>query len=294
MRLTPRQIEDTVSKFWREVTVDPPFTANFCGVFTDVSFYATDRTAQMGRQIPLKIDRHAGEHAALLLALDEVRRMRRTTFSMAELGAAWGPWISEAGVIGAHIGLERMNLVGVEAHEPHFRRMTAHMQNNGLSAHSAVSLRLLHGAVWHTSTKLKFPRTDDHDFGATAANFDDAYNDTKRRNLEMVEIEAFTLEDICDGIDIMDFMHWDIQGAEAELANANIELMNARVRSILIGTHSRPIEGRLIQMFFDMGWDIIHEVTCEMNYNRNRPTIEKMTNTDGMIYARNPRLWEVV
>ena len=278
-------------KYMYEVDVGAPNVwANFVGVEIKCSWF-DNKESLAGTQIlkhPLPNDAGlvtGAEHASLLAAINRAEKNNQKSFAAVELGAAWGPWISEAGVICNRRGFKKVNLVGVEAHKSHFEKMQEHLKRNGVEA------RLLNGAAWHEETTLKFPETSEKDYGAFAATADGDYMDGKRQNLKMVEVKAYTLPQIVEGMHFIDFMHWDIQGAEAALASANEEILNKQVRSLMIATHSRAIEGRLIEFFYDNKWDIAHEEPCRFNYNRRRLSLEKMTVADGIIYARNPKTW---
>lgn len=85
----------------------------------------------------------------------------------------------------------------------------------------------------------------------------------------------------------VDLLHIDIQGGEAELVNKSLPDLNRLVRRIVIGIHSRAIEGALIDMLTGAGW--ILEV--------ERPAIYRLTEAappllvvDGLQGWANPRL----
>ena len=68
--------------------------------------------------------------------------------------------------------------------------------------------------------------------------------------------------EICEDMPVVDYMHWDVQGAELALARGDPAFLNERVRFVFIGTHSRPVEGGLIEFFFEYQWDILHQHPC--------------------------------
>ena len=83
----------------------------------------------------------------------------------------------------------------------------------------------------------------------------------------------------------VDLVHMDIQGGEADLVADTIELLTERVGYLVIGTHSRAIEGRLFATLLAAGWKLEVE----------RPAIfaviggEPRTTVDGVQGWRNPR-----
>ena len=84
----------------------------------------------------------------------------------------------------------------------------------------------------------------------------------------------------------IDLLHVDIQGGEADLVADTLPTLNEKVAFVLIGTHSRQIEGRLFTTFFQAGWWLEIE----------RPAVIDVLNggvlnrIDGVQGWRNPRL----
>lgn len=271
-----------------QLSVDAGCFTNWLGVKTDASLFPS-RDALEGRifgQIPWVNDGVYGryaEYAAFLTAIDH--SLAKTTFTAIELGAGWGPWISAIGKVCQRLGFANVNLIGVEADPEKCRLMGEHMGRNGLTA------KIVHAAAWHEDTLLKFPIVPLQDHGA-AASVSGEYADPDYRGLaqEYVDVPGYRLRTICNGTSIIDYMHWDIQGAELALAYADPELLNNFTRFLFVGTHSRPIEGGLIEFFFDQKWDVLHENPCHFNFDRHKPSIESMTLADGELFVKNPRL----
>jgi hypothetical protein len=84
-------------------------------------------------------------------------------------------------------------------------------------------------------------------------------------------------------------IHIDVQGTEAELCGAAIEELSARARYLVIGTHSRKLDGELIEIFHAAGWMLENEKPAILRYATSVP-IEHMTIVDGTQVWRNPRL----
>lgn len=260
---------------------------NWLGLKTDASMFAHGDSlrGKIISDLPTHDDGVYGgyvEYASFLTAIDQTTT--RDKFTAVELGAGWGPWISGAGKVCQNLGFRDISLVGVEADEEKCQLMAEHMERNGLNA------RLMHGAAWSEDTVLKFPKIHRQDHGAAASETGE-HADPDYRGLQQqyIDVKAFSLETICQSLGVIDYMHWDIQGAEVRVAESNPELLNSRVRFLFIGTHSRPIEGKLIEFFYRHGWDVLFQNPCSFTYDRSKPSIEGMTTTDGEIFARNPR-----
>jgi FkbM family methyltransferase len=259
---------------------------NWLGLKTDASMFALENeiNGRVFADVPVHGDGVYGgyaEYASLLTAIDQTDQ--RDRFTAVELGAGWGPWIAAVGKVCQNLGFSDVRLVGVEADEEKYNLMAEHMERNGLSA------RLIHGAAWSEDTTLKFPKIHRQDHGA-AASVTGEYADPDYRGFvqDYVDVEAFSLRTICEGLDHVDYMHWDIQGAELAVAQSDPDFLNSKVRYLFIGTHSRPIEGRLTEFLYENGWDILLQNPCVYSYDRTKPSIEGMTTTDGEIFARNP------
>ncbi len=85
-------------------------------------------------------------------------------------------------------------------------------------------------------------------------------------------------------------MHIDVQGAETAICEVGLAVMAERVRWVVIGTHSRAIEGRLVSLFGEAGWILENEKPCRFTWTPGAPDLVAMTTLDGTQVWRNPRL----
>jgi hypothetical protein len=273
----------------KDLQAVPGCFTNWLGLKTDASmFAAADRLREkVLDEVPTGGDGVYGgypEYASFLTAIEQTSG--KQSFNAIELGAGWGPWISGIGKVCRRLGYTDIGLIGIEANEEKCRLMREHMLRNNLVA------QVIHGAAWHEDTMLKFPwiHRQDHGGAASAAITAEIQKDYRGLDQRSVDVPGYCLKTICKDMPLVDYMHWDIQGAELALANSDPDLLNNRVRFLFIGTHSRPIEGGLIEFFFKHQWDVLYQHACHFEYNRQTPSIEGMTISDGEIFARNPRL----
>jgi hypothetical protein len=270
---------------------DPECYMNWIGLKTDANMFNNGASIK-GRvvsDLPTGGDGVYGgytEYASFLTAIKD--RTDRGQFSAVELGAGWGPWISGAGVVCRREGFKDIKLIGVEADKGKCGLMADHLARNGLTQENCVDSRVIHGAAWKEDTDLRFPVIDSvRDHGAAATDKNEVV-DYRGFASEFVTVPAFSIHTICKGLDTIDYMHWDIQGAELEVARSSIDFLNEKVRYLFVGTHSRYIEGNLMDLFFRNGWDVLYQNPCSFVYNRNTPSLEGMTISDGEIFLRNP------
>ncbi len=233
------------------------------------------------------------EYVALTDALSRSRLDRG--FCAVEIGAGWGPWITAAGVIARKNGCKAIKLVGVEASTNRFHLMCRHLEVNDLRPLSTAIIedvqygnifsRLFKGAVWTHDGTVWFPKADITDMGsaASALNEQTDYRGAKTENLQ---VPCRRLDTLLNDLGVINFMHIDIQGAELELLQNQIEWMSNNVQTLMIATHSRTIEGKLIELLFDRGWQLHREKPCRANWYMNC-SITGKTIVDGSQYWLN-------
>lgn len=235
------------------------------------------------------------EYVALSDALQ--RSLGDTPFCAVEIGAGWAPWITAAGVIARRQGTRKINLVGVEASSRRFPLMCRHLEANGLrppgtsvedAQHENVFTRLFNGAVWTHDGVIWFPESDVADMGAAATTANDV-TDYRGAKSDHKSIPCRKLETLLQGLGIVDFMHIDIQGAELELLQDQIDWVSRNIRTLMIATHSRPIEGKLMELLFDRGWQLHREKPCRVDWHKNC-SLAGRTIVDGSQYWLNAKL----
>ena len=271
---------------------DPECYTNWLGLQTDASMFnsAEQLRGRVFPQLPVPSDGvygHDAEYTSLLTAIEGAPNRER--FTAIELGAGWGPWISAVGVVCKRRGVKEINLVGVEAHDAKFEMMREHMTRNGLLNVNGVNTKLMLGAAWKEDTELHFPKISVKDHGAAATD-SPGETDYRGNAAEHVAVKAYSVPTICEGLGRIDYMHWDIQGAELATARASIDFLEKNVGYLFIGTHSRAIEGHLLELFYERKWDVVHQKPCVFSYSLHAPSIEAMTQDDGEIFVRNPHL----
>ncbi|MQB37581.1 hypothetical protein DXT97_12345 [Agrobacterium tumefaciens] len=285
---------------YKPESLAPPaegFYRNWLGLVTDLKFFSRhqDWSGKVIDKTPgdRKGDGIYGgdaEYASVLLAVEN--RKLPSRFVGVELGAGWGPWVSAAGVASLRNGIADINLVAVEADELRCEAIQEHLNRNGLTLDRGVKSKILHGAAWYEDTTVRFGNADsfgDHGGAATAG---ETGTDYRGHEIKTHDVKAYSLPTICSGFQYVDYMHWDIQGAELPVAEKSIEFLNWTTRYLFIGTHSIAIHGKLIELFFNNGWDLIDSKPPEFTFDRSKPTLEGMVTKDGDIFLVNTRLVE--
>jgi hypothetical protein len=286
---------DILNKYKKDLTNCNPienYFINWLGVKTDSRIfpYRDNLSGQVFPDLPTGplgdgVYGGAAEYFSVLTALNN--SLDKKSVTAVELGAGWGPWISAFGVVAKNIGFNEIILRGVEADLTKCKFMRDHLAFNGLGE---CNTRIIHGAAWHSDTIVHFPEIDAYYEQGAAASGANSSEDYRGNQMKMKSIPAYSLRSICENIPIIDYMHWDVQGAEFDIAATSIDYINTRVRYLFIGTHSRLLEGKLIELFFINKWKLHHHAPSAFSYDLNKPSLEGMGVCDGELFFENPYL----
>lgn len=261
----------------------PGHLTNFLGVAIDPKFFPSilDGRAGQVEGIPIPANWHAdiAEWGAALRAVE----LARDTFTAIEIGCGWGCWLNNCGVAARRSGLQ-VRLIGVEGDPGHVEFAREALRTNGFEP-SQIALR--HGVAAAGPGVALFPKLEqvgsawglEPVFGATEAQRREAVRTGSHEELPMVP-----LGDLAADRDRIDLLHVDIQGGEADLVAGTLELLRSKVAYLVVGTHSRQIEGRLFELLLGSGWRLEME----------RPAILDVAGpvviVDGVQGWRNPSL----
>ncbi|HET7715278.1 MAG TPA: class I SAM-dependent methyltransferase [Bauldia sp.] len=204
-----------------------------------------------GPPIPANWHADMAEFGAALRAVD----LAHGRFTMIELGCGWGCWMNITGVAARRRGLA-VRLIGVEGDEGHIGFAHKALATNGFAASDYVLHR---GIAAARPGVALFPRQEhagnrwglEPVFGASEAEADAAVRGGRYDRLPMISLEA-----AIGGEPRIDLLHIDIQGGEADLIRDCRELLSAKVGYIVVGTHSRQIEGRVMEDLLAAGWKL--------------------------------------
>jgi len=275
----------------------PGFVTDFLGTRTRTSsLWDTVRHFDgqvMGRPVPHDLF-EAVEWIGLLKAVVSARNGR---FAAMELGAGWGPWLV-AGARAAQLrGIQDLRLLGVEADPGRFALMGQHFVDNGLDpeAHSLIC-----AAVGVEKGHARWPRIADpanaggarpvREANGKLDRGDEAYMQGAME--DCIDVDIVPLRDLLSHEPVWDLVHIDVQGWEAKLCAGCVEPLNTRVRWLVVGTHSRLIDGEVVAILHGAGWVLENEKPTRFHFDAAQSSLELMTEVDGVQVWRNPRLSE--
>lgn len=259
----------------------PGHYVNFLGVAIPTRVFAAleGKGGQLD-SVPIPANFHAdmAEWGASLRAVD----LARNEFVMLELGCGWGCWMNNTGVAARNRGLP-CRLVGVEADEKHLGFAQETLATNGFAPEE---FRLIPGIASGRSGFALFPKGGEKEDWGSAPIFDatPVQIEAGVASGKYLRIKSVALEDAMDGHAKIDLLHMDIQGGEARLVEECIELITRRVGYLVIGTHSRPIEGRLFDLLLGAKWRLEIERPAIIKFRDGQP----FTAIDGVQGWRNP------
>ncbi len=263
---------------------EPGVVRNFLGVRVPPVVYPSILDAMAGtiEPIPNPGNWHAdiAEWASALRAVD----CAGDVFRVVELGCGWGCWMVNSGFAARKTG-RRVELIGVEGDPNHLKNAVKTLEMNGFTSEN---YKLFHGVAAAQAGHAIFPNVQagTAGWGAEAIFSPDA--DTLARaatDPDVQVLDCYTLEQLGMG-NVIDLLHIDIQGAEVDYVAGNLDNMNTYVRRVLIGTHSRIIEGQLHDIFLKAGWRMEAERPAIAPIQNGVP----ITSIDGVHMWINPAL----
>jgi FkbM family methyltransferase len=275
----------------------PGYLTDFFGVRTptDCVPWAAGADGAASIECPIPDDgvrAEAIEYYALLRALELSAGLK---FSMIELGASYAPWACLGGCLALREGRRQIKIRAVEASKFFIDKIHSNWTVNGLlpngyvNGGQLIACEAVHAAVGVEAGTMFFPVVSSAVENGGQAVHVSRELDYVGRSVAHQEVRALTLEQIFEGFDVIDFLHCDIQGAELEVLTRGIGLLSDRVRCVFVGTHSRAIEGGLIDSFHQAGWTLLRERPTMFSHRSDLADVIGMTTRDGGQFWVNPR-----
>ena len=264
-------------------TPHPDCLTNYLGVHIPTKIFPPALAGREGEvegpPVPSNWHADIAEFAAALRAVDT----SGSTFRVLELGCGWGCWMNITGVAARNTG-RAVHVVGIEGDEGHVAFANETLALNGFDE---TNSKVVHGIAGPETGKALFPRQD-HAGGTWGLEpvFNPSKWDLRKLRRSHQTLDVHTLESLGEG-ETFDLLHIDIQGGEFDFVESCLADIEAHVRFMVIGTHSRTIEGQLMDLLLERGW--VLEIDRPAIYSRD----EKggcVLAIDGVHGWRNPHL----
>jgi len=268
---------------------------DFFGVLIPVECapYLSERVGVKINTPPYPDDSIRAGFIEYLAVLDSIRYASSGSYQMAEIGASYGPFTAICALLALRNFPDRhVTVRPVEAARNGDIAIGKNLAANGLFPNKQVDLEIFSAAVSSRTDTLFFPDVDcTLDNGAMASR-DSEDIDVRGMSIPHIEVKAIPLDEVISSFRAdqpIDLVHIDIQGAERYVLPDAMGVLNMRLKRIMIATHSRLIEGELMDVFHRNGWTLIAEDPVGFNYQSHLPNFIGMTVHDGSQYWVNNR-----
>jgi len=225
--------------------------------------------AQQGKVAFPPFDEEYFEWIDLLESVDQARG----SYTFVELGAGYGRWSVRAALAAAQRGLTPLRLVAVEGEPTHFEWLKIHFVDHGLDPQQHA---LIHAAVSDADGETFFHVGRPAEWYGQSI----AYSDTG------CTVRKITLRSVLEPLGSVDLLDSDVQGEELKCCSSAIDLLDAKVKRLYIGTHSPEIEAGLRTLLDGHGW------RCLVDYGlaqANETPYGTIQFVDGVQSWGNPR-----
>jgi FkbM family methyltransferase len=263
----------------------PGHLVNFLDVATDITFFPSILDGRGGdvEGIPIPANWHAdvAEWAAALRSVD----LAGASFTAIELGCGWGCWLNNMGSAARRLG-KKVHLIGVEGDEGHLGFARDAFATNGFHPSETTLYRGIAAARQGVALFPRQARSGVH-WGLEPVFY--AGNVQRLKALATRshdEIPMVPLSQLAAGHDRIDLLHIDIQGGEADFIAGCLDDMTRTVAYVVIGTHSRQIEGKILDTMLGADWALEVERAAIVEVLDGRPDLR----IDGVQGWRNRHL----
>jgi len=258
----------------------PGYLVNFMGVgFPHSSLPIVNPTDQEALPIPANWHTDLAELGSALHVVSQCV----DTFTMLELGSGIGVWSNICGRAAKMRGLKVM-LLGIEG-DKHYVELAE--KTLIVNCFENNECRMLHGIVANQGNVALFRKNQSSQIdwgGEPIFDYEGVVFEEAKKSGKYENVPVRSLDTLMGTSERIDLLHVDIQGGEETLFINNENLLNKKVKSILIGTHTREIEGNLFKYFDDLGWSLLAERPLIGSIEKGR----LKTDVDGVQYWRNP------
>lgn len=276
-----------------DLKAEPGFVVDFLGGRTRITSLWSDVRKLDGQVLglPVPADYHA-EAAEWIGILKSVQSATDRWVGM-ELGAGLGPWVVAGGNAARLRGITDIRLCAVEADAQHFQLLKQHLTDNGFAPDEH---RLLHAAVGVEPGTAQWPALEDSrdDWGSRPilgeVSGASATDYLGRAFSETVPVEIVSMADLIEAELRWNMVHIDVQGHEVEICSSCIDKLNDRVEWLIVGTHSRKLDGDMLALMYAAGWVLENEKPTKFNFSSQASSLEAMTVYDGIQVWSNPHI----
>lgn len=272
--------EDLMRRRLAPAPHDPDYINNFIGGRTRAALTTVTRDlgGRVFNDIPTRIGDFVAEPIEYVGTIKAVEA-GIGPFVMAELGAGLGTWCVNGGVLARQIRRGPIRLYAVEGSAGRVENLKINFADNGFDP----SFHNIHAAVAGAKDGYAlFPQIDVlGDWGESAL-----FSETPEPRDGYDMVKSISIPTLLKDEKVVDLIHFDVQGAEADVIGGALDFLTERVRYMVVGTHSREAEFRIIRDLQSHGWRLENEQPARFD----RTNGEEHLRCDGTHVWRNPML----
>lgn len=273
----------------RDAKPEPGFVVDFLGCrIRTSSLWKKAKTLDgtlLGAPVPGDFHAETIEWIGFLKAV----RSASGRYVAMELGAGFGPWSVAGGVAARLRGVTNVRLCAVEGDSQHFQWMRQHFWDNGFDPEEHALFEAAVGARAGVAAWPLLPHSSaSEDWGCRPLQANADYRG--QRFQEVKHVDVIPMLELVRREPQWDLIHIDVQGDEVDLCRSCLDELTARVKRVVTATHSRKIDGDLLELMWRAGWVLEHEKPAKFTFASDRPTLEGMITLDGTQVWRNPQL----
>lgn len=280
---------DLIRKYASVVAPTAGMITDFLGIKTRPEFlpWAGSLAGAVISDLPVPDDGLRAETIEYCAFFSSLEAASPDSFTMAELGASYAPWLCVGAVLAHRTGRSKLNLTALEASAYFSTLMARHLEDNAVQLGDHI--RLIRGALADKPGTMHFPVVESAWENGGQAVAGATGQDYVGRAVQHEEVQAHTIDMVLPHQTI-DFLHVDVQGAEGDAIPSSMDFLNRYVRGLFVGTHSREIEGILLRTLHTNGWRLVRERPVKFEYSADRASIIGWTTRDGGQFWMNPRI----
>ena len=279
------------------------YITDFLGVRTNVEFFpgADARSGEVVRGWPIPTDTVHAQGIEYIIIMEALSGSLSDELCAVEVGAGWGPWTCAAAIIARKLN-KRAHLIAAEMLADKVDQIFRHLRENDVYTDDDQTLEVWHegrdcnvkvvrAAISASDGIAYVPRVQgslDHGARPSSASAEVDYRGVP---IQTDPLKAISLTTLIADVPLIDFMHIDVQGYERQVLPGALPLLNERVATLFVGTHSRSIEGELFELMYGAGWQLLREEPCAFNLEGSSALpLEARTQMDGAQFWCNPNL----
>ena len=233
---------------------EPGFVTDYLGTRTRTEYIALLPQAGgvvEGYPIPQNFHANALEWACVLRAV----LASGDDLVAVELGAGWAPWLVAVARAARLCGERRVRLVGVEGSRAALR-VHAHPLRRQRAGTGGTHPAPRGGRGGRRRGRVPGAGRPGRPLGGPGRPLPGPMQPGADR------VRCYSLATLLHPFATVDLVHIDIQGDEVEVIAAAREVLKAKVRRVVVGTHSRAIEQALFDEMAAQSWVLEAEESC--------------------------------